>query len=96
VSRRLSPLGRNSLWVYVLHIPVVYGWAGIQGLAERVGPTLSLSAALGVGLLLLFGSYAIVRIVQGVKRRLFSFRPGAPSLPPSGVNAAARMSRAGL
>jgi acyltransferase len=96
VSRRLSPLGRNSLWVYVLHIPVVYGWAGIAGLAERVGQTLSLSAGLGVGLLLLLGSYAVVRIVQGVKRRLFSFRPGAPSLPPSGVNAAARMSRAGL
>ena len=96
VSRVLSPLGRNSLWVYVLHIPVVYGWAGIAGLAGRVGPTLSMPAALSVGVGLLLASYVITRAVQGVKRRLFSFRPGAPSLPPAGVNAAARMSRAGL
>lgn len=96
VSRQLAPLGRNSLWVYVLHIPVVYGWAGIAGLAGRVGPTLSLPEALGVGMLILLGCYVLVRTVQGVKRRLFSFRPGAPSLPPSGVSAAARMSRAGL
>jgi len=95
VSRQLSPLGRNSLWVYVLHIPVVYGWAGIAGLSGRVGQTLSLPAALAIGLALLFGCYGLVRFVQGVKRRVFSFR-GAPSLPPTGVSAASRMSRAGL
>ena len=95
VSRRLSPLGRSSLWVYVLHIPVVYGWAGIAGIAERVGPTLGLAAALSVGFALLAGSYGIVAFVRGVKRRVLGFRPGAPSLPPSGVSAAARMSRAG-
>jgi len=57
VSRVFSPLGRHSLWVYVLHIPLVYGWAGIAGLAGRVGQTLSLPAALAVGVALLLGAY---------------------------------------
>lgn len=96
VSRVLSPFGRNSLWIYVLHIPVVYGWAGINGLAYRVGPTLSLTAALSLGVGILLASFAITRGMQALKRRLLGFRPGAPSLPPAGVSAAARMSRAGL
>jgi uncharacterized membrane protein len=48
-ARLAAPVGRASLFVYALHVPVVYGWANQQGLAQRVGPTLDLGAALIVG-----------------------------------------------
>jgi acyltransferase len=63
----LAPLGRASLWLYVLHLPVVYGWAGTPGLAGRVGPTLGLLPALGVGLGLLAVCFAISRLWQVVR-----------------------------
>ncbi|OJH40837.1 acyltransferase family protein [Cystobacter ferrugineus] len=59
LTRPLAPLGRASLWLYVLHLPVVYGWAGTAGLAGRVGPTLGLPAALLVGVTLLAVCYGI-------------------------------------
>ncbi len=62
LSRLVAPLGRTSLWIYVLHLPVVYGWAGTPGLAERVGPTLGLVSALGVGLGLLAVCFAVARL----------------------------------
>ncbi|WPB74408.1 heparan-alpha-glucosaminide N-acetyltransferase domain-containing protein [Archangium violaceum] len=67
VSGLLAPLGRSSLWLYVLHLPVVYGWAGTPGLAGRVGPTLGLLPALGVGLGLLAVCFAIARLWQVVR-----------------------------
>jgi hypothetical protein len=60
-------MGRSSLWLYVLHLPVVYGWAGTPGLAGRVGPTLELGPALGVGLGLLAVSFAIARLARLVR-----------------------------
>ncbi|HEX8818903.1 MAG TPA: acyltransferase family protein [Archangium sp.] len=71
-SRPLAPLGRTSLWLYVLHLPVVYGWAGTPGLASRVGPTLELLPALGIGIGLLAVCFAIARLaslVRGGQRR---------------------------
>lgn len=53
LSRWLAPLGRTSLWLYALHLPLLYGWGGIEGLATRWGPTLGLAATLGVGVGLL-------------------------------------------
>ncbi|WP_239014394.1 acyltransferase family protein [Archangium violaceum] len=67
LSRLLAPLGRASLWLYVLHLPVVYGWAGTAGLAGRVGPTLGLVPALGVGLGLLAVCYAIARLAKLIR-----------------------------
>jgi acyltransferase len=67
LSRLLAPLGRSSLWIYVLHLPVVYGWAGTAGLAGRVGPTLGLLPTLGVGLALLAVCYAIARLGKLVR-----------------------------
>jgi peptidoglycan/LPS O-acetylase OafA/YrhL len=71
LTRPLAPLGRASLWLYVLHLPVVYGWAGTPGLAGRVGPTLGLLSALGVGVGLLavcFGIARLAKLVRGVGR----------------------------
>ncbi|WP_375771890.1 acyltransferase [Archangium gephyra] len=67
LSGLLAPLGRASLWVYVLHLPLVYGWAGTAGLAGRVGPTLGLLPALGVGLGLLAVTFAVARLWQLVR-----------------------------
>jgi peptidoglycan/LPS O-acetylase OafA/YrhL len=68
LSRLFAPLGRLSLWVYVLHLPVLYGWAGTQGLAERVGPTLTLGLALLAGLGLLVACYVVARVVRWLRR----------------------------
>jgi acyltransferase len=40
VATVLAPVGRSSLGVYVIHVPVVYGWFTLEGLAQRVGPQL--------------------------------------------------------
>lgn len=68
LTRPLAPLGRASLWLYVLHLPVVYGWAGTAGLAGRVGPTLGLPAALLVGVTLLAVCYGIAWLGQRLGR----------------------------
>ena len=71
-SRPLAPLGRASLWLYVLHLPVVYGWAGTPGLASRVGQTQELLPALGIGVGLLAVCFAISRLaslLRGGERR---------------------------
>ncbi|HET7753172.1 MAG TPA: acyltransferase family protein [Anaeromyxobacteraceae bacterium] len=52
IAARAAPIGRASLFVYALHVPIVYGWANQQGLAQRIGPTLGLGAALASGVAL--------------------------------------------
>jgi acyltransferase len=83
LSRRLAPLGRVSLWVYVLHLPVVYGWAGTQGLAERVGPTLESGPALLVGLGLLVICYGLARLGRWLRRLTRPWQPGTTLFRPS-------------
>lgn len=60
-AARLAPLGRSSLGVYAIHLPVVYGWSTIPGLSWRVGQKLSTPAALGTALLVLGASFALWR-----------------------------------
>jgi uncharacterized membrane protein len=68
VARYAAPLGRSSLGVYAIHLPVVYGWSAFAGLSWRFGPTsvhperglsgpASLAAAVGV----LVVSFALFR-----------------------------------
>jgi len=61
MARWLAPLGRASLGVYAIHVPIVYGWSIHIGLANRVGPRLSLPAALAVALVVLVASFALHR-----------------------------------
>jgi uncharacterized membrane protein len=49
LALRAAPIGRASFFVYALHVPIVYGWANQQGLAQRVGPSLGLGTAILVG-----------------------------------------------
>jgi uncharacterized membrane protein len=67
LAARLAPLGRASLWVYALHVPVVYGWSTHEGLAARVGPTLSLGEAAGAAGVVLAASYAVVRCARALR-----------------------------
>lgn len=48
-----APLGRSSLGVYMLHVPVVYGWSTLEGLAQRIGPQLQFyeTALIALGVL---------------------------------------------
>lgn len=80
LSRRLAPLGRVSLWLYVLHLPVVYGWADIRGLAGRVGPVLSLWQALGVGVALLAACYVVTVLVRWVLKQARPWQVGSTRL----------------
>jgi acyltransferase len=84
LSRLLAPLGLLSLWVYLLHLPVVYGWGGTPGLAGRVGPTLELVPALLVGVGLLGACYAVARLLRRLRKLHFPWRPTvATTLGPS-------------
>ncbi|NTX33501.1 acyltransferase [Myxococcus sp. CA033] len=80
LSGLLAPLGRLSLWLYVLHLPVVYGWADIAGLASRVGPTLGIPAALGVGLGLLLVCAGVARLGRWLTDQARPWRSGSTTL----------------
>jgi uncharacterized membrane protein len=72
VAARAAPLGRASLAVYAIHVPIVYGWSTHPGLAARVGARLGLADALLVAFGVLVGSLAIRQVLvdggAGVRR----------------------------
>jgi uncharacterized membrane protein len=69
-AARLAPLGRASLAVYAIHVPIVYGWSSHIGLVNRIGPRLSLPSALAVALLVLVASFALQRAGAAAWRAL--------------------------
>lgn len=64
VAARLSPLARSSLGVYVIHVPLVYGWYSLEGLAQRVGPRLPFHQTALVALAVLAFSFAAERALK--------------------------------
>jgi uncharacterized membrane protein len=54
-AARAAPLGRASLGVYAVHVPLVYGWSTHPGLAATIGQTLGV----GQGLLVATGVLAL-------------------------------------
>jgi acyltransferase len=60
-AKRLAPLGRASLAVYAIHVPIVYGWSTYPGLATRIGPALSFGAAVAVAVGVLAASWVLAR-----------------------------------
>lgn len=58
-NQTVAGVGRASLWVYVLHLPLVYGWGYWPGMAQRVGHVLSDLEALGVALAMVVGCVAV-------------------------------------
>lgn len=65
---RLAPLGRASLGVYAIHVPIVYGWSTFPGLGLRIGPALSFHAAFGIALVVLATSFVLHRAIGAVRR----------------------------
>lgn len=70
LAAALAPLGRLSLVVYALHLPLVYGWSTVEGLASRVGPRLDAGASLGVALMVLLASGVLAWLLTAGLRRL--------------------------
>jgi uncharacterized membrane protein len=64
----VAPLGRLSLAIYALHVPVVYGWSTLPGLAWRIGPRLGAAEAVGVALLVLAASALAAWLFVAVRR----------------------------
>lgn len=62
VNQAVAGVGRASLWVYVLHLPVVYGWGYWPGMAQRIGHVLSDLEALFVAL-----GMVVVSVAAGVQ-----------------------------
>jgi acyltransferase len=61
LAARAAPLGRVSLAVYAIHVPIVYGWSTQAGLAARVGPTLGPAGAVLAAAAVLAASVLVAR-----------------------------------
>ncbi|WP_248355730.1 acyltransferase family protein [Anaeromyxobacter oryzae] len=86
-AARVAPLGRASLGVYALHLPVVYGWSTHAGLAGRIGPRLSFGHAVAVALAVLAASFAVHHGIVAARRGAGALlrRVRSPALaPPAG------------
>jgi uncharacterized membrane protein len=77
VARVAAPLGRSSLGVYAIHLPIVYGWSAFAGLSWRFGPTsafpergLSGPGALAVAAVVLAASFGLWRALAFSARAL--------------------------
>jgi hypothetical protein len=60
--RPLGVLGRASFLIYTVHLVVVYGSSVNDGLMQRIGQRLDMSAALAVALAVLLAMTALVHI----------------------------------
>lgn len=84
LDRMLGPVGRASLWVYVVHLPLAYGWSTFAGLAGRLGRSQDVLPALGLALSVLTVSLVIALPAKKLYSRWRgrgvggSARPGAP------------------
>ncbi|WP_434385618.1 acyltransferase family protein [Melittangium boletus] len=77
----LGPVGRASLWVYVAHLPLAYGWSTLPGLASRVGRTQDALPALGLALGVLALCLAVtlpLKKAYGAWRKRAKTPPGVP------------------
>lgn len=68
VATVLAPLARSSLYVYVIHVPVLYGWFTLEGLAQKIGPRLPLSEVALIAVAILVSVLAVERVIWLVGR----------------------------
>jgi acyltransferase len=59
-GRAALPLGRASLGIYLVHIPMLYGWGTWPGLYKKIGQTQPFCVAFVAGLAMLAASYGVV------------------------------------
>jgi uncharacterized membrane protein len=65
----MGPVGRASLWAYVIHLPMTYGWSTFPGLASRWGHSLSLGQALATALTVLAVTLTLSLTLKGLYGR---------------------------
>jgi acyltransferase len=83
LARRLQPVGRSTLVLYVFHIPIIYGWSTFQGLGKRWGRVLELwQVALVAAVLVCAGLALAWGIRRG--RALIEGLLARPVVPPPG------------
>jgi hypothetical protein len=72
IAVRAAPLGKSSLGVYAIHLPIVYGWYlwpywfawyPLRGLWNTVGKTQGPGAGFAIAVAVLAGSYALWRLL---------------------------------
>lgn len=73
-SVRLVPIGRASLWAYVFHVPVVYGWGVWPGLGTRLGPVLATPLAVSLACFMIVITSLVAVVGQ---RTVDAWRPAA-------------------
>ncbi|MGC3998643.1 MAG: heparan-alpha-glucosaminide N-acetyltransferase domain-containing protein [Anaeromyxobacter sp.] len=81
VARLAAPLGKASLGVYALHLPLVYGWSVFPGLWQRVGPTLGAGAAFATAVGVLLASFALLWLGKALWRWARGLWPKAGAGP---------------
>ncbi|MDQ3265231.1 MAG: DUF1624 domain-containing protein [Myxococcota bacterium] len=64
LNHSLAGVGRASLWAYVMHLPVVYGWGYWHGMATRVGPILDDREALLVAVAMVLATVSVSVLAQ--------------------------------
>ncbi|MET0406402.1 MAG: acyltransferase family protein [Cystobacter sp.] len=78
----LGPVGRASLWVYVVHLPLAYGWSSLPGLASLLGRSQEALPALGFALAVLTLSLAVALPAKTRYGRWRKRPPATRSSPP--------------
>jgi hypothetical protein len=63
-ATRLREMTRSSLAIYVIHLPIVYGWFRFEGLAQRWGPHLAFPETALVAVLILSFAALVARSAQ--------------------------------
>lgn len=74
----LGPVGRASLWVYVVHLPLAYGWSTFAGLGGRLGHSQEVLPALGLALAVLTVSLSLALPAKKLYGR---WRGRSPEVP---------------
>jgi uncharacterized membrane protein len=82
LNKWMAPVGRASLWVYVVHLPLAYGWSNFAGLASRLGRSQDVLPALGLALSVLAVSLTIALPAKRLYGRLRG-RHRQPARPPT-------------
>jgi len=69
VENIATTLGKNSLFVYVIHLLLLYGLPWYPGLATRFGKTFSIAESFLLSLVILVVSFALVFIFEHLGRK---------------------------
>jgi uncharacterized membrane protein len=72
IAAAAAPIGRASLGVYAIHVAIVYGWSTREGLAQKVGASLTVGPALLVAAAVAVSSFVLARALATGLRALAS------------------------